>query len=134
MKLSDTAIQRPVLTTMFIAAFLIFGIVGYQRIGIDLYPEVEFPVVTVTTILRGASPEVVESEVTDVLEEEISTIEGVDEIRSQSFEGLSNVIVTFVLEKDIDVAAQEVREKVAVATARLPRDCLLYTSPSPRDS
>jgi len=122
MKLSDTAIQRPVLTTMFIAAFLIFGIVGYQRIGIDLYPEVEFPVVTVTTILRGASPEVVESEVTDVLEEEISTIEGVDEIRSQSFEGLSNVIVTFVLEKDIDVAAQEVREKVAVATARLPRD------------
>lgn len=122
MKLSDTAIQRPVLTTMFIAAFLIFGVVGYQRIGIDLYPEVEFPVVTVTTILRGASPEVIESEVTDVLEEEISTIEGVDEIRSQSFEGFSNVIVTFALEKDIDVAAQEVREKVAVATARLPRD------------
>jgi len=122
MKLSDTAIQRPVLTTMLIAAFLIFGIVGYQRIGVDLYPEVEFPVVTVTTILRGASPEVIESEVTDVIEEEISTIEGVDEIRSQSFEGLSQVIVTFVLEKDIDVAAQEVREKVAVATARLPRD------------
>jgi len=122
MKISDTAIQRPVLTTVFIAAFVIFGVVGYQRIGVDLYPEVEFPVVTVTTVLRGASPEVVESEVTDVLEEEISTIEGVDEIRSQSFEGLSNVIVTFVLEKDIDIAAQEVREKVAVATARLPRD------------
>jgi hydrophobic/amphiphilic exporter-1 (mainly G- bacteria), HAE1 family len=122
MTLSDIAIRRPVLTTMFIAAFVIFGVAGYQRIGVDLYPEVEFPVVTVTTILRGASAEVIETEVTDVIEEEISTIEGVDEIRSQSFEGFSQVIVTFVLEKDIDVAAQEVREKVAVAAARLPRD------------
>ncbi len=122
MKLWDIAIERPVLTTMFIAAFLVFGIAGYQRIGIDLYPEVEFPVVTITAILPGASPEVIESEVTDIIEEEISTIEGIDEMRSLSFEGLSQIIVTFDLDKDIDVAAQEVREKVAVAAARLPRD------------
>lgn len=122
MKLSDTAIQRPVFTTMLIAAFIIFGVVGYQRIGVDLYPEVEFPVVTITAILQGASPEVIETDVTDVIEEEISTIEGIDNIRSQSFEGVSQVIVTFVLEKDIDIAAQEVREKVAVAARTLPRD------------
>lgn len=122
MKLSDTAIRRPVLTTMMITAFVIFGVVGYQRIGVDLYPEVEFPVVTVTTILRGANPEVIESNVTDVIEEEVSTIEGVDEIRSQSFESMSQVIITFALEKDIDIAAQEVREKVAVAARMLPED------------
>ncbi len=122
MKLSDIAIRRPVFTTMMIAAFIVFGVIGYQRIGVDLYPEVEFPVVTVTTVLPGASPEVIENDVTDVIEEEISTIEGIDNIRSQSFESVSQVVVTFVLEKNIDIAAQEVRDKVAIAAQKLPDD------------
>ncbi len=122
MLLSDTAIRRPVTTLVAMAAMIIFGWIAFQNMGLDLFPEVDFPYVTVTTTLVGASPEVIDMDVTDVLEEQITTIEGIKSIRSQSYEGMSRIFVEFVLDKDVDVAAQEVRAKVNLAERDLPDD------------
>ncbi len=122
MFLSNIAIRRPVLTTMMVAAITIFGILGYLGMGLDLYPEIDFPVVSVRTTLEGASAEVIDVDVTDVLEDRISTIEGIESINSISGEGMSRIVVEFVLDKDIDLAVQDVREKVSLALRRLPED------------
>ncbi|MGW8321816.1 MAG: efflux RND transporter permease subunit, partial [Thermodesulfobacteriota bacterium] len=122
MLLSDTAIRRPVTTLIAMAAMIIFGWIAFQNMGLDLFPEVDFPYVTVTTTLIGASPEVIDMDVTDVLEEQITTIEGIKTIRSQSYEGMSRIVVEFELDKDVDVAAQEVRAKVNLAERDLPDD------------
>jgi HAE1 family hydrophobic/amphiphilic exporter-1 len=98
------------------------GVASYFKLGVDLFPKIEFPFVSVTTTLRGASPEEVETQVTKRIEEAINTISGIDELRSVSAEGVSQVFVTFVLEKDADVGAQEVRDKVASVLRQLPRD------------
>lgn len=122
MKLSHVAIQRPVLTLVIAIATIFFGAVGYLGMGIDLYPEVELPVVTITTVLEGASPEVVELRVTKVIEDEVATLDRIESITSQSAFGTSTIIVEFALEKDIDVAVQEVRDRIAAAQRRLPDD------------
>ncbi|MFA5353125.1 MAG: efflux RND transporter permease subunit [Thermodesulfovibrionales bacterium] len=122
MWLADTSIKRPVFATMVIAALVIFGLVSYPDIGVDLFPKVDFPVVTITTSLKGASPEIMDIDVTDKVEEAVNTINGVKTIQSTSTEGSSTVIVEFVLERDIDLAVQDVREKVSAIRARLPRD------------
>jgi hydrophobic/amphiphilic exporter-1 (mainly G- bacteria), HAE1 family len=122
MFISDTAIRRPVTTLMFTAGLLIFGYIAFTRMGVDLFPEIEFPVVTVTSFLPGADPEIMDSDVTDVLESQINTIEGVKTIRSTSSEGISQIVVEFVLSKNVDVAAQDVRDKVNQAQFLLPRD------------
>ena len=122
MFLSDTAIKRPVTTILFSAGILIFGYIAFQNMGVDLYPEIEFPTVSISSTLRGADPEIMDSDVTDVLEEQINTIEGVKTIQSTSREGHSQIVVQFVLGKDVDVGAQEVRDKVNLAQAHLPRD------------
>lgn len=122
MFLSDTAIKRPVTTILFTAGILIFGYIAFLNMGVDLYPEIEFPTVSISSTLRGADPEIMDSDVTDVLEEQINTIEGVKTIQSTSREGHSQIVVQFVLGKDIDVGAQEVRDKVNMAQAGLPRD------------
>jgi HAE1 family hydrophobic/amphiphilic exporter-1 len=122
MLLSDTAIRRPVTTLVAMAAMIIFGWIAFQNMGLDLFPEVEFPYVTVTTTLVGASPEVIDMDVTDVLEEQITTIEGIKTIRSHSYEGMSRIVVEFELDKDVDIAAQEVRAKVNLAERYLPDD------------
>ncbi|HUW62610.1 MAG TPA: efflux RND transporter permease subunit [Candidatus Bathyarchaeia archaeon] len=122
MMMSDTAIKRPVTTILFTAATLIFGYFALTGMGVDLFPEVEFPTVTVSSILRGADPDIMDSDVTDVLESYINTIEGVKTIQSTSREGYSQIAVEFVLSKDIDVAAQEVRAKINVAQRELPLD------------
>jgi hydrophobic/amphiphilic exporter-1 (mainly G- bacteria), HAE1 family len=122
MFISDTAIRRPVTTLMFTAALLIFGYIAFTRMGVDLFPEIEFPVVTVTSFLPGADPEIMDSDVTDILESQINTIEGVKTIRSTSSEGVSQIVVEFVLAKNVDVAAQDVRDKVNMAQFLLPRD------------
>ena len=121
-KLAQICIRRPVFATMLIMALVVLGISSYLRLGVDLFPKIEFPVVTVTTTLRGASPEEVETQVTKRIEEAVNTTSGIDELRSLSAEGISQVFVTFVLEKDPDVAAQEVRDKVASIARNLPRD------------
>ncbi|HUF90540.1 MAG TPA: efflux RND transporter permease subunit [Gemmatimonadota bacterium] len=122
MVLSDTAIRRPIFTIMVMSALVLFGYLGYRSLGINQFPNVDFPTVSVTTILPGASPEVVESAVTDVIENELSSIEGIKHITSTSSLGVSTISVEFELERDIDIAAQDVRDKVSVAEASLPTD------------
>jgi len=118
--LSDVAIQRPILTWMMMLALIVFGMIGFARLGVDQFPDLEFPVLTVQAVLDGATPEGMEEDVTDVLEERLNTIGGVRSIRSTSFQGATILIVEFELGKDIDVAAQDVRDKVALARVELP--------------
>ncbi|HOO46633.1 MAG TPA: efflux RND transporter permease subunit, partial [Deltaproteobacteria bacterium] len=122
MKIADFSIGKPVTTLTITAAIIVFGVIALTGMGIDLFPEVDLPVVTVTTTLAGASPEVIDSDVTDVLEEQIKTISGIKNISSQSYEGFSMITVEFELEKDGNVGAQEVRDKVNLASDDLPDD------------
>jgi len=120
MNLSDLCIRRPVFATMLIGALVVIGAFCYQRLGVDLFPRVDIPTVTVTTTLVGAGPEEIETRITKPIEEAINTISGIDELRSVSVEGLSQVLVLFRLERPLDVAAQDVRDKVATIVAQLP--------------
>jgi HAE1 family hydrophobic/amphiphilic exporter-1 len=120
--LSDVAIRRPVFTTMVVGALVVFGLVALRGIGLDLFPKVEIPTITVITQLVGADPETVETTVTDPIEEAVSTIAGIKSVRSTSAEGVSQVIVEFVLEKDVDVAYQEVQSKLGAIRSELPTD------------
>ncbi|MBK8576044.1 MAG: efflux RND transporter permease subunit [Elusimicrobia bacterium] len=121
MKLADISIRRPVFATMMIAALVVLGLFSFGRLGVDLFPNIDFPIVTVSTTLKGASPEEIETSLTKPIEEAVNTISGIDELRSTSFEGLSQVIVTFVLEKNADVGAQEVRDAVSRVIRNLPQ-------------
>ncbi|MDP3296946.1 MAG: efflux RND transporter permease subunit [Thermodesulfovibrionia bacterium] len=122
MWLADTSIKRPVFATMVILALVVLGIVSYPLIGVDLFPKVEFPIVNITTILKGASPEIMDIDVTDKIDGAVNTINGVKSITSSSTEGVSTVTVEFVLERDIDLAVQDVREKVSAIRRSLPKD------------
>jgi len=113
-------IRRPVLASMLTALLLVLGLFSYRVLGVDLMPKIEIPVVTVTTVLRGASPEEIESQVTKPIEEVVNTIEGIDEMQSSSIEGISRVTIRFVLERSIAEAAQDVRDKVATVLRLLP--------------
>jgi len=121
MKITDLSIKRPVLTTMMILTVLVLGAFSYLRLGIDLMPDVEFPFVMIQTTLRGAGPEEMESSVTKTIEEAVNTISGIEDLNSTSYEGLSLVMIKFALEKNGDVAAQEVRDKVNSVLAQLPQ-------------
>jgi HAE1 family hydrophobic/amphiphilic exporter-1 len=118
----DLFIKRPIMTLMLTLSLIVFGVLGYQRLGVDQFPKMDFPVVTVSAILEGASPEVIEQDVTDVLEEHLNTIAGVRELSSKSYQGASIIRVEFELGRDIDIAAQDVRDKVARARYQLPQD------------
>lgn len=122
MKLSDVAIARPVLTTMAAFALLVLGGLAIRRLGVDLLPDVSVPVVTVATPYPGAGPDEVESQVTRPIEEAISTINGIDEVRSYSRESMSTVIVMFKMDADSRRANSDVREKLAMIRGGLPRD------------
>ncbi|MCX6625262.1 MAG: efflux RND transporter permease subunit [Acidobacteria bacterium] len=121
-KLAQLCIRRPVFATMLILALVVMGLDAYRKLGVDFFPKVEFPYVTITTTLRGAAPEEVETQVSKRIEEAVNTISGIDDLRSISSEGISQVIIQFVLEKDPDVGAQEVRDKVSAILSQLPRD------------
>jgi len=121
MNLADVSIKRPVFATMMVMALVVFGAFSYFRLGVDLFPNVDFPIVTVNTRLRGASPEEIETSITKPIEEAVNTISGIDEMNSTSFEGMSQVVVMFKLEKSVDVAAQEVRDKVNGVIGALPQ-------------
>jgi HAE1 family hydrophobic/amphiphilic exporter-1 len=120
MKLVDICIRRPVFATMLIAFLVALGAFSYRKLAVDLFPNVDFPIVTVTTTLKGASVEEMESGVTKPIEEAINTIEGIDELRSTTKEGLSRVVVIFLLERNREAAAQDVRDKVAAIISQLP--------------
>src|SRR5262245_35954072 len=122
MKLAEVCVKRPVFATMLVMVFVVLGVFAYLQLGIDLYPKVDLPTVTIQTALPGASPEEIESQVTKPIEEAINTISNIDELRSTTLEGVSIVTVQFALDKDADVAAQEVRDKVSTVIGDLPRD------------
>ena len=122
MKLADVSIRRPVFAFMMTIALVTLGIFSYRDLGLDLMPKTDFPNVYVFTLLPGASAEEVETQITKPIEEVLNTISGVDEIRAGSSLGSSRCFVTFVLEKDIDIAVQDVRDKVASILNRFPRD------------
>lgn len=105
MKIADLFIKRSVTTLTLTGAIIIFGLFGFRSMGVDLFPEIDLPVVSVYTILPGASPDVVDENVTAVIEEQISTISGIETLTSQSFEGASQIIIQFDLNKDVNVAA-----------------------------
>jgi len=121
-KLSDLSIRRPVLTWMVTLGLVVFGLVSFGDMGIDLFPRVEFPVITIVSVLPGADPETVESTVSDPIEEAVSTISAIKHLRSTSADSVSQVVVEFELEKDIDVAYQEVQAKLGAIRSELPED------------
>ena len=122
MKLADVSIERPVFATMMILALIVLGLFSYLKLNVDQFPDVDIPYVTVTTVLRGAGPEQIETDVTKKIEDAVNPVAGLDHIQSTSQEGLSIVIIQFKLEVDGRVAAQEVREKVSAARANLPTE------------
>src|SRR5258707_874296 len=124
MKLSEVSIRRPVLASMISAALVLFGAIGYNRLSVRELPDIDPPVISVTTVLPGANAQVVETAVTDVLEEELSTIQGIRTISSASAEQTSNITLEFTLDRPVDVAAQDVRDKVSRVRGRLPVDVL----------
>ncbi len=121
-KLAEISVRRPVFATVIILALVVVGAFSYFKLGVDRFPNVEFPFIIVTTVLPGAAPEEIETEITDKIEESVNTISGIDELTSFSSENVSVVMVAFNLEKNRDVAAQEVRDKVSTVLAELPKD------------
>src|SRR6195256_5549563 len=119
-KLAEICVRRPVFATMIIMSLVVVGLFSYKSLGVDLFPKIDLPTITVTVINPGASPQEIETEITDKVEGAVNTISGIDELRSTSVEGASQVFVTFVLEKNADVAAQEVRNKVDLIVNDLP--------------
>jgi len=122
MRIADTSIRRPVLAVMVIGALVTLGWISLGRLGVDLFPKVEFPYVAVTTILPGASPDAIETEISDVIEEYVNRISGIESLSSVSSEGLSQVFIQFELEENVDIKAQDVRDKVALARRDLPQE------------
>ena len=120
MKLSEISIQRPVLASVLSLTILLFGVISYFRLPVREYPDVESPIVSVSTFYRGASPQVVETEITDVIEEALSTLEKVKLITSESREQGSVVVVEFQLDRNLEEAANDVRDRVARIRGELP--------------
>ncbi|MRG91193.1 efflux RND transporter permease subunit [Polyangium spumosum] len=118
--LAAICVRRPVFATVIVLLLTVVGAFSYGQLGLDRFPKVDFPAVVITTVLPGSAPEEVETEISDKIESAVNTISGIDELRSSSSEGVSMVIVSFVLEKDVDVAAQEVRDKVNAVLNELP--------------
>ena len=117
-----TFIQRPIFTSMLLLALVVFGINSFPHIGVDQMPNVELPVVTVTTVLPGADPDTVEKNVSKPLEEALNTISGLDTLSSSNYESVSLVIARFNLGKSVDIAAQDVRDKVQATLSQLPKE------------
>jgi HAE1 family hydrophobic/amphiphilic exporter-1 len=119
--ISEICIRRPIFTWVIVSAPVVLGLVSYFKLGVDLFPKVDFPVVSVTANLPGASAEELETTVTKLIEEAVNSVSGVDELRSTTREGVSIVTVQFLLEKNGDIAAQEVRDKVSAIVKNLPQ-------------
>ena len=121
-QLAAICVRRPVFAVVLILVLVVFGAFSYTKLGVDRFPKVDFPMVTVTTRQPGSAPEDMETQITDKIEEAVNTISGIEELRSTSSEGISQVFIQFALEKDVDVAAQEVRDKVNGVLPALPTD------------
>src|SRR5881394_3628893 len=119
--LAAISVKRPVFASVLILSLTVVGAFAFTQLGLDRFPKVDFPTVVVTTRLPGAAPEEVETEITDKIEEAVNTISAIDELRSTSSEGVSLVVVSFLLEKDADIAAQEVRDRINRVLPLLPK-------------
>jgi HAE1 family hydrophobic/amphiphilic exporter-1 len=117
-----TFISRPVFTAMLVLAVVVFGLNAYPKIGVDQFPDIDFPVVTVTTVQPGADPETIERDVSDPLEEALNSLGGLETVRSVNVESVSQIVLQFGLEKDVDVAAQDVRDRVQATLSKLPQE------------
>jgi len=120
--LAELSVRRPVFGTVIVLSLVVVGAFSYFRLGVDLFPKVDFPSVSITTRQTGAAPEEIETDITDKIERAVNTIAGIDELRSVSTEGVSQVFIQFKLEKNINVAQQEVQAKVNQILPDLPRD------------
>ncbi|MGE3509618.1 MAG: efflux RND transporter permease subunit, partial [Vicinamibacterales bacterium] len=119
-KLAEICVRRPVFATMLIVSIVVIGGFSVFTLGVDRFPQIDFPVISVITVNPGAAPQEIETEITDRIEGAVSTVSGIDELRSVSIEGVSQVFIQFDLDKDADVAAQEVRDKVDPILRELP--------------
>ena len=124
MTLPEISIRRHVLAWMISAIFVLLGIISFQKIGLDKFPTIEFPILTVTTTLEGANPEIIDSSITSLIEEAVNTTPGIESIKSESSPGVSVVSVTFNLDKNIEVAFNEIQSKVSRLARRLPDDII----------
>ena len=118
--LAEVCVKRPVFATMLIMSMVVVGAFSFFSLGLDLFPKIDFPTITITTVNPGSSPVEIETEITQKIEEAVNTISGIDELRSTSVEGVSQVFVQFILEKNVNIAAQEVENKVNTIIADLP--------------
>src|ERR1700689_412195 len=119
--LASLCVRQPVLTWVLMLVFIVIGAFGYFSLGVDQFPKIDFPAIVVTPVDNGAAPEEIETEVTDKIEGAVNTISGIDELRSTSSQGVSLVIITFSLDKDPDVAAQDVRDHINNVLPDLPK-------------
>ena len=120
--LAQVCVKRPIFATVLVLLVCVMGMAGYTKLGLDRFPNIDLPIVVVITRLPGAAPEDVETEITEKIEETCNTISGIEEMTSITSEGVSQVVIRFVLEKDVDVASQEVRDKLQLILADLPKE------------
>ncbi len=118
--LAAICVRRPVFASVIVLILSVVGLFSYFGLGLDRFPKIDFPNVTIVTVLPGSAPEEIETEITDKIEAAVNTISGIDELRSTSVEGVSQVIITFVIDKDVNLAAQEVRDHVSAILGELP--------------
>jgi HAE1 family hydrophobic/amphiphilic exporter-1 len=121
-RLAEICIRRPIFASMLILTLVVVGVASYLGLGVDRFPSVDLPTVSVRTFLPGASPEEVETQVSQKIEEVVNTVEGIDQLRSISSDGASVLVITFDLSRDVDAAAQDVRDRVATVLRDLPRE------------
>jgi hydrophobic/amphiphilic exporter-1 (mainly G- bacteria), HAE1 family len=122
MTLPELSIKRHVLAWMLSGVLVLFGIISYQRIGVDRFPYIEFPIISVSTTEKGANPDIIDASITNVIETSVNSVPGIEHIQSNSSPGVSNVTITFSLDKKVDVAFNEVQTKVNQVLRRLPKD------------
>ena len=120
MSLPEVSVRRFVFAVMINLIIVLFGLISVNRISIDRSPDIDFSLISVTTILPGANPDVVDSSVTNIIEGAVNSIPGIDDVRSRSAPGVSNVFIQFLLEKDLDIAFNEVQSKVGQINSELP--------------
>jgi len=135
MSLSDISIKNPVFAWMLMAALIIFGIISYGRLGVSQLPDVDFPVASVSLTWEGAAPEVMETDVVDIVEDSLMSIQGIRDVASSIHQGSASITVEFELNKDIDVAVQEIQNKIEQAQRSLPKDIdpAIVTKVNPED-
>jgi hydrophobic/amphiphilic exporter-1 (mainly G- bacteria), HAE1 family len=120
--LARISVMRPVFATVLVLALAVVGLFAIPRLGVDRFPTVDFPWISIVTTLPGATPAEIETEITEEIERQVNTVSGIEQITSTSSEGISVVSVQFALEKDPDIAAQEISSKVDLALPNLPKE------------